>query len=123
MTPVVPCGVTPVRGSGTRCPPLLRELRSWAGHKYHVISDDHTEVVLYHRHPGSVRRNPHLHLHLGATRLSPNGRTSWTPAKDSSTGAGPGLRTGCALPRPVARVIAAPAHAWAAGRRTGPPTR
>jgi hypothetical protein len=39
-------------------------------YRYHVVTDDHTEVVLYHWHPGS--KTDLAHVHLGSSQLMPN---------------------------------------------------
>jgi hypothetical protein len=37
---------------------------------YHVVTDDHMEVILFHWHPGS--EVPYPHMHLGSSQLRAN---------------------------------------------------
>lgn len=38
---------------------------------YHVVTNDHTEVILYHWHPGG-KGPDQPHVHLGSSQLRPN---------------------------------------------------
>jgi hypothetical protein len=40
------------------------------GYRYHVLSVDEREVVLYHWHPGGASRYEDPHVHVGGSQLS-----------------------------------------------------
>jgi hypothetical protein len=41
------------------------------GYRYHVLSADEREVVLYHWHPGGTSRYEDPHAHVGRSQLAP----------------------------------------------------
>lgn len=41
-------------------------------YRYHVVTADQTEVLLYHWHPDSTPQRPYPHLHVGSTQLTAN---------------------------------------------------